>query len=199
MRLSIVDKLANKYQDKIIAWQLHGGSAEQIRSHLQAEDLPPAALSGRTGMSLFLRQLDRAREHLLNDRVTSAALGRSFDEAAEAKAARLNIELIGNAVTERLLNTLKEETENLGLKEVHELAQVIYRLTCARRTDTLTTLGAGEHATGMFARKRPRRASKRGWRQWRQSKRRRPIARCRSSGSCGLGRSSPASFMRIGW
>lgn len=140
MRRSKADKLARAYQDKIIAWRMGGDTVDQIRSKLQDEDLPPEALPGRTGMSRYVRKLDQAMEHLLRHRVAAAILGQDFDDAAEAKEARLNIELIGNVVMERLLDMDDEEAAKLSAKEIHEYAKLVDRLARARRTDALTTI-----------------------------------------------------------
>jgi hypothetical protein len=142
MRPSKVDKLEASWRHKIMAWRADGETVDQIRDKLSAENLPPEAMPGRTAISLYLRKLDQAMEIITRGQMAVARLGRSFEEYTEAREARLNIELLGNLVTERLIALRAEEAAKIDPKEIHEWAQVIHRLVRAERHDTLARIAA---------------------------------------------------------
>lgn len=131
-QLSSIEALPQEFFDEVNrALKTPGMTIERVVAHMATlgVDLSKSAV-GR-----HKQKIDVVAEQLRKSRVIAEALGREFGEKPDDKIADLNIELLHDQLMKFLTKVEDGELVSLTTKEMREMADAMYRLSAARKSD----------------------------------------------------------------
>ncbi len=153
-RPSSIDRLPEEIRVEIGKMRMQGCTIDAILAHLRA--LTPDAPS-RSALGRHALKMDALGEKMRHSRAMAEALASQFGDAPESVAAKLNIELLHNAVMQLHLNAAEGDTEEMAetgqfaLKGDPEglmmLAKAVQSLTSASKTNNDFIAAAEKRAT----------------------------------------------------
>lgn len=112
-----------------------GRTLDEILAKLRELDLPAEDLPGRTALGRWARRNMAIVDEMRRQQEIGQTLVERYGEAGDSRTARMNIAMAQGLLT-RLMFTEDGEFASLDAKEANFIADSIYRLTTAAKTDT---------------------------------------------------------------
>lgn len=141
---SSIEALPQEFFDEVNrALQSPGMTIERVVAHMATlgVDLSKSAV-GR-----HKQKIDVVAEQLRKSRVIAEAIGRELGDKPDDKIADLNIELLHDQVMKFLTKVEDGEVVSLTTKEMREMADALYRMASARKTDADRVLRVRKEVT----------------------------------------------------
>jgi hypothetical protein len=111
-RPSSIDRLPDEIKEMIGKLRRRGCTIDEILTHLQG--MAPEEAPSRSALGRHIIKLDMLGEKMRRSRDIATALVDRFGDVPESQAARLNIELLHNAMLDLFLNAAEGDDEEMA-------------------------------------------------------------------------------------
>jgi hypothetical protein len=152
-RPSTIDQLPEEIRSEIGRLRMQGVTIDGILAHLR--QLHGATTVSRSALGRHIKGIEKLGERIRRSRQVAEVLVKELGEAPESQAARMNIELMHNAVLDLFMRSADDEDVNKAGADalagdpagVMMLAKALDHLTRASRSNVDFVVAAEKRAT----------------------------------------------------